>query len=207
MHVHNLVLEDYFNLLNAAAEGGPPGPGLGEADATVSFDVVWGGPVTRRVSVRDAANGYAGRYAENQATINWSGSNDLGFTFTANSGNFSTSVPEAGPFAELGIERNGIFFPGGGASPSVIVAPPANPVSQDGKLGVDAVSAVFARGGTDLALRPVSDSDGQLLSTSGLKNGSASDAASIATAARTGHATAAVTALFSEIGGDDILFR
>ena len=41
MHVHDLAITDYFTLPNAAADGGPPGPNLGEVDATVSFDVSW----------------------------------------------------------------------------------------------------------------------------------------------------------------------
>jgi hypothetical protein len=106
LKVDNLAAEDYFNLPNASIPGN-------EVDATVSLDVVWGGPITRRVSVSDAANGFAGNYVENQATITWSASNSLGFSFVANPGNFSTSVPEAGPFAELGQERNGIFFDSG----------------------------------------------------------------------------------------------
>src|SRR5262249_45756171 len=104
-------------------DGGPPGPGLGEAEAVVSFDVVWNGPVTRRVTVRDAANGFAGFFLEDQATINWSGSNELGFRFRANPGSFATSVPEGAPFAELGVEVNGRFFPSG-ASPRLAATPP-----------------------------------------------------------------------------------
>ena len=98
-----LSAEDYFNLPNASIPGN-------EVDATVSFDVVWNGPITRRVNVSDAADGFAGSYVENQATINWSASNSQGFSFVANPGSFATSVPEAGPFAELGHEQNGIFF-------------------------------------------------------------------------------------------------
>jgi hypothetical protein len=123
MHVRDLLLEDYFNLPNAAADGGPPGPGLGEVDATVSFDVVWDRPVTRRVNVRDTANDFAGTFVENQASMTWSASNELGFRFTANPGDFSTSVPEAGPFAELGLERNGIFFPLGRSAHPADAAP------------------------------------------------------------------------------------
>jgi hypothetical protein len=133
MHVRNLELEDYFNLPNALADGktalsGPPGSGLGENDATVSFDFVWSGPVTRRVNFKDAANGFAGEYVENQATVTWSGLNeDTGFTFTANPGKFSTSVPEAGPFAELGHERNGVFFPLGPLTASIPPQPGQQP--------------------------------------------------------------------------------
>jgi hypothetical protein len=89
--------------------------------ATVSFDVVWNGPVTRRVNVRDATNGFAGQFNEDQATVTWSAHSDSGFTFTSEPGNFSTSVPEVpgvngvtAPlnfFAQVGHERNGIFFP------------------------------------------------------------------------------------------------
>jgi len=103
LKVNNLAAEDYFNLPNASIPGN-------EVDATVSFDVVWNGPITRRVNVSDAADGFAGSYVENQATINWSASNSQGFSFVANPGSFATSVPEAGPFAELGHEQNGIFF-------------------------------------------------------------------------------------------------
>jgi hypothetical protein len=106
MHVRNLHIEDYFNFPNASADGH-------EVSATVSFDVVWSGPVRERVNVRDASNGFAGSYVENQATVKWSGSEE-GFRFDAKPGSFSTSVTEAGPFAEIGRERNGIFFPGDG---------------------------------------------------------------------------------------------
>src|SRR5262245_5065470 len=115
-------MEDYFNFPNAAADGGPPGPGLGEVDASVSFDVVWGGPVKRHVAVRDAANGFTGLFVEDQATVTWSareGPSALfpsGFRFRADPGSFATSVPEAAPIAELGFEANGIFFPGGSGS-------------------------------------------------------------------------------------------
>jgi hypothetical protein len=103
LKVINLAAEDYFNLPNASVPGN-------EVDATISFDVIWNGPITRRVNVSDAANGFAGSFVENQATITWSASNSQGFSFVANPGDFSTSVPEAGPFAELGHEQNGIFF-------------------------------------------------------------------------------------------------
>lgn len=75
--------------------------------STVSFDVVWGGPVTRRVNVRDAANGFAGEFNESQATVAFSAT-EAGFKFTSAPASTSTSV-----FAEVGHERNGIFFPQG----------------------------------------------------------------------------------------------
>jgi hypothetical protein len=122
MHVSDLDMEDYFKLPNALADGP-------EVDATASFDVVWSGPVTRRLNVQDGSNGnqFAGEYVEDQATVTWSGSNELGFRFTANPGDFSTSVPVRA-FAELGHERNGIFFPGG--DPVLAAGRPQHPVGQ-----------------------------------------------------------------------------
>ena len=133
MHVHDLPMDDYFNLPNALADGP-------EVDASVSFDVVWSRPVTRRVNVRDGTNGdlFAGEFVEDQATVTWSGSNELGFSFTANPGDFSTSVPGRA-FAELGHERNGIFDPA---------------VSTDGPEGGPNTNAAAAPVLAALALRP-----------------------------------------------------
>jgi hypothetical protein len=105
VHARNLPIEDYFNLPNGLADGA-------HDLATVSFDASWGGPVTRRVSVHDTTFGFAGTFAEEHASVTWSGRNDnSGFHFTANQGNFATTTALGGtPFAELGFERNGIFF-------------------------------------------------------------------------------------------------
>ena len=124
MHVNNLPELDYFSPDgNAALLSLGPTWQTNYFDATVSFDVVWSGPVTRRVNIRDAANGFAGTFNENQATVTWSETSASGFTFTSNPGSFSTSVPEdplvngvSAPlnfFAEVGEERNGVFFPQG----------------------------------------------------------------------------------------------
>ena len=88
--------------------------------------IVWNGPVTRQVNVQDTANDFAAEFKENQATVTWSAKSSSGFSFTSSPGNFSTSLPE-GPgvngvtaplnfFAEVGHERNGIFFRGGGGA-------------------------------------------------------------------------------------------
>jgi hypothetical protein len=106
MHVDNLALGDYTKVPISL------GPNFQTAfvPATVSFDVVWSGPVTRMVSVTNGTNGnnYAGDYVENQVSVTWSGS-EAGFSYTANPGNFSTSVPPFAAFAELGQEGNGSF--------------------------------------------------------------------------------------------------
>jgi hypothetical protein len=112
MHVANLAVKDYFDLPNAFAVG----PAV---DGLASFDVVWDGPVTRSVKVSDAVNGFTGNFFENQATVTWSGMNELGFQFFGDPGDFSTSVPGR-VFSEIGHERNGIFFGnplGAGATP------------------------------------------------------------------------------------------
>jgi hypothetical protein len=108
MRVSNLAMDDYGKIPTAL------GPAWQTAfdPATVSFDVVWSGPVTRRLSVTNGSNGdqFAGDYVEDQATVTWSGTNNAtGFSFTANPGDFSTSAPGRA-FAELGHEGNGIFF-------------------------------------------------------------------------------------------------
>jgi hypothetical protein len=109
MSVANLHLEDYFNLANALADGH-------EVDASVSFNVEWTGDVTRRVHVENATQGFAGRYAETQARISWTGSED-GFTFVSDPASTSTSI-----FAETGHERNGVFFPGGDDNDGLVAA-------------------------------------------------------------------------------------
>jgi hypothetical protein len=124
MHVRNLPELDYYSPEGTGdlASLGPTWQ-TGYFDSTVSIDVVWNRPVTRLVNVRDAANGFAGVFAENQATVTWSVSSASGFSFTSNPGNFSTSDPEVpgvsggtAPlnfFAQVAFERNGIFFPQG----------------------------------------------------------------------------------------------
>jgi hypothetical protein len=108
MSVTNLAVDDYGKIPIAL------GPNFEAADqpAVVSFDVVWGSPITRSLSVTDNTHldHFTGEYLENQATVTWSGTNlATGFSFTANPGDLSTSAPGRG-FAEIGQEQNGIFF-------------------------------------------------------------------------------------------------
>jgi hypothetical protein len=140
MHVNSLAIEDYHSLANAIG----PNFDNDNADdpAVVSFDVVWSGPITRRVSVTDGTlgNHYAGEYVENQVSVTWSGTNlATGFSFTSNPGTFGTSFFDGG-FAELGKEQNGIFFDSSAtdtansvqadaALPQALVAWPANSAS------------------------------------------------------------------------------
>jgi hypothetical protein len=130
LSVTNLALDDYGKIPIAL------GPNFQTAfdPAVVSFDVVWGGPITRSLSVTDSTHldQFSGQYLENQATVTWSGTNlATGFSFTANPGDLSTSAPGRG-FAEIGQEQNGIFFSSDSSTdsavaPSMVPALPAQP--------------------------------------------------------------------------------
>ena len=98
MSVSNLALFDYFSIPNALFTHTTP-----PADATVSFDLQWTGPVTERRSIKDAANGFAGEFFGTSARMSWSAmSGD--FHFVSDPASTSHSVA-----ALLGNERNGRF--------------------------------------------------------------------------------------------------
>jgi hypothetical protein len=187
MRVNNLPVEDYFNLPNALADGN-------EVDATVSFDVVWHGPVTRRVEVRDGSNGdhFSGQFTEDHATVTWSGSNELGFHFRSNPGDFSTSAAGRA-FAELAHVRNGVFAEEGGDEDAASLARILGARGPQGEESVkDRLFAALAVGGTDLAPRLGND-DGPTPLTSRLENSGAGDTAQKAMAVPTKHSPAADT--------------
>ena len=101
MRAHRLPIEDYTDFGNALFGGGPaPVPGH------VSFNVVWHG-VDERVRIRntDPAIGiFAGEFVRNKAQMDWKATvGDFRFV----SDPLETSVSS---FAEIGHERNGIFF-------------------------------------------------------------------------------------------------
>jgi hypothetical protein len=124
MRVTDLPEMDTFNLLRSLG----PVETTVFVPATVSFDIVWSGPVTRRVTVAHGTNGdlFSGQYTEEHVSMTWSATNSAGFSFRANRGDFSTSVPGT-PFAEVGSERNGIFA---NADPVRAAAAPQQPVQQ-----------------------------------------------------------------------------
>jgi hypothetical protein len=108
MKVQNLALDDFGNIPNAL------GPNWQTTfdPAVVSFDAVWSGPATRRLTFTDSTDidQFTGSFVENQVTVTWSGVNlATGFSFTANPGTFATSAVDGG-FALLGHEQNGSFF-------------------------------------------------------------------------------------------------
>jgi len=97
LHASDFDIEDYHDVVNALT-GGP------SLEAQVSFDVRWTG-TGKHVKVRDHTNDFGGRYIEGTATVEWSGLTENGQFFQSDPADTSTAV-----FAEVGKERNGIFF-------------------------------------------------------------------------------------------------
>jgi len=93
LHVEDLEVEDYGNVVNALQDG----PSV---EAEVSFDVNWsGGHGSSKVRNHDLR--FRGEYIHDTATLVWS-AEEHGFSFQADS--------LASGFAEIGHERNGVFF-------------------------------------------------------------------------------------------------
>jgi hypothetical protein len=133
--------------------------------ASISFDVVWHGAVTRRLNVTNGTNGdqFAGEFVENDATVSWSASNASGFTFQANPGSLSTSIP-GGAFVGLSHEENGTFFPTASDAivPARTLAQPLFPIATVASVyGGANRQALLSPGGRDGAL-----TDGPHLPTS-----------------------------------------
>jgi hypothetical protein len=228
MHVRDLALLDYPKVPVALG----PDWQTASVPATISFDVVWHGPVTRRVTVPDATNGdhFAGRFAEDQVTVTWSGRNASGFRFTGNPGDLSTTTIPGFAFSEVGRMRSGVFLLGdqeeddgdsaeqrgdagadanGDLGPALAtrVLPGASPALQPVRVGP-------APGGTGLV-----PEDGRSPLVGGLNNGPAASSAGDTTTADppTGDRglvvaadpVAASDALFTEAGrpGADIFSR
>jgi hypothetical protein len=97
MHFTDQAILDFGSIPNALANGS-------SVAATVSYDLEWSG-VLQRTQIRDDAQGYAGLFLQTDASINWTAHNDNGFSFTSDTAGQSTA------FAQLGHERNGVFFP------------------------------------------------------------------------------------------------
>ena len=100
LHLANQDVEDYGNVVNALKDG-PSVP------ATVNVDASWGNAPGQdlEVAVRNGTQMFRGEYVRNTATLVWSAS-ESGFAFQ--------SDPLASGFAEVGVERNGVFFGRGG---------------------------------------------------------------------------------------------
>ena len=95
--VTDLDMEDYFNIINALQDGASNG-------AAVSFEVHWT-PGIKHFKVRDEATGMAGEFIKNTATMAWSAVSG-GQTYVSGPEESSSSLS-----AQVGLERNGAFFP------------------------------------------------------------------------------------------------
>jgi hypothetical protein len=93
LHVADLDVEDYGNVINALQDG----PSV---EAAVSFDVNWSGSHDR-LKIRNDDLRFVGEFIHDSATLVWS-AEEHGFSFQAD--------PLASGFAEIGHERNGVFF-------------------------------------------------------------------------------------------------
>ncbi len=103
LHLADHDVEDYHDVVNALKDG-PSIP------AAVSLDISWEGDREKdlRVTIRNPEQRFSGKYVRNTATLIWSAS-ESGFNFQ--------SDPLASDFAEVGHERNGVFFSREGRDP------------------------------------------------------------------------------------------
>jgi hypothetical protein len=97
MEMTDLALMDFFDIPNALFRFQDPVL----SPAKCSFDIKWTGPVTNRGGVTTA--GSTGELVKSSATMTWSASNSLGFSFV------SDPSPTTSAFAQLGKISNGVF--------------------------------------------------------------------------------------------------
>jgi hypothetical protein len=100
MSATGLGLQDYFDIPNALFRFESPV----SVPAKCSFDIRWSGPVTSRGPVTGPPDSQSrGRLVMNQATMTWSATNDLGFSYV------SDPAETKSVFAQLGRVQNGVF--------------------------------------------------------------------------------------------------
>jgi hypothetical protein len=104
IEVSHLSVRDFFNIPNGLFRNNHPGLPESMA-ATVSYDLDWMGPVSRRFSLVDNTHHFRGRFIENQARMEWSAHREDGFKFESDSASTSHST-----FSEVGRVQNGVFF-------------------------------------------------------------------------------------------------
>jgi hypothetical protein len=101
----NINLFDWTTLANSLTNGalvsGTP------TKATMNATVQWSG-IARRFNVDDTTNGFSANFIETKATFNISTQNADGSSFSGTGD--STIATAFGNFAEIGLERNGVFF-------------------------------------------------------------------------------------------------
>ena len=96
LRVAHAKIEDYGTFLNSLF-GGPSEP------ATASFEIHWAGRSPREHVVNTAGE-MEGEFIRNAATMEWSATT-TNYHFVSHPASTSSSL-----FAEIGHERNGVFF-------------------------------------------------------------------------------------------------
>lgn len=96
MDLSHVETRDFFNIPNNLTHGK-------SIRADVSFHIHWHG-VKDRVHLHDEQNHFDASMIEDSATISWS-AREKDFSFVSDPEETSTTV-----FAEIGHERNGVFF-------------------------------------------------------------------------------------------------
>ena len=107
VHMANVPVMDAHDLANALTGGkglaSPPIPPIAPVQATVSFDIEWGGVIERAIITNENED-FTGEYVRTGATIEWS-SSEAGFAFTSEPANPARNI-----YSVVGHERNGVFF-------------------------------------------------------------------------------------------------
>lgn len=96
--VRDLSMRDYMNIPNALS-----GPDAAFTPGVVSFRIEWSGK-TPLIQIGDPNLHFSARVRENTAMMEWHATTG-GVTFVSDPASTSHSV-----FAEIGHERNGVFF-------------------------------------------------------------------------------------------------
>lgn len=96
MNVHNLELEDYHDGVNALLDG----PSV---EGVASFRIEWTKSSDKH-RFRDAANQWRANVVFNSARVEWSAETAMARYVT------DPAAPQLTLFAEIGQERNGVFF-------------------------------------------------------------------------------------------------
>ncbi|HEY6284209.1 MAG TPA: hypothetical protein VIX20_00985 [Ktedonobacteraceae bacterium] len=96
MRLSDAEISDFFSLTNFFSGGK-------SIHADVSFRMHWSG-IQKRVHLHDEQNEFDAHVIEDTATLAWSAEEE-GFKFVSDPEDTSTTV-----FAEIGQERNGVFF-------------------------------------------------------------------------------------------------
>ena len=107
LHIADLAIQDLHDLANNLTKGhglaNPPIPPVAAVPATVSFDVEWGGAISRGEVVNEMQN-FSGDFIKTGSTIKWS-SVQNGFFFESEDPNPARNIG-----AVIGREGNGVFF-------------------------------------------------------------------------------------------------